>query len=566
MSKIANLLKSNLFIYFLAIVMLIIMAFLLIKNAREDSATTDEPIHILSGYEYWQKTFTVNPEHPPLGKQLAAIPLEFIVKPILPTDSKYTLAINDFYYDSWEETRSYAQSWLYNTSGNNADQIVFNARIVVIIATLLFGIILFFIAKKWFGKTAAIIALFLYVFSPVILTHGHLVNTDLWMTIGFFSAIFSFAWYLEKRSISRMIISAIIFSIALLLKFSAVFLIPVFVLLWIVEYHTTNNKKEYSLNNFINTTIVFLIISILFIWADYGFPIGDAPKYILEIGHDYTNKPLQILAPILQNIPMPIYSKGLIMVFSSGLSNRSAFILGHFFNAGVWYYFPIAYLVKEPLSLLILLFGGKIYLLTRKRKLEFCEWLIIIPPVFYLIVSLFSKLNIGIRHLMPIYPFIFIFIGYFISEFFATYKNISKSLRLIAYSLLALLFVWYLCVNISIYPYYMTYFNELAGGSKGGSNILSDSNIDWGQDTKRLVNWLKEQNIKEPIKMEYFWSGFLQPKYYGINFVQLKQNDPTQKGWIAIGSSALQSPEFNWLKKYQPVNIIGNSVYVYYIN
>lgn len=566
MTKIIKFFTNNLFAYVFLVLMLIIMSFLLIKNAHDDSATTDEPIHILTGYEYWKGVFTVNPEHPPLGKQLAAIPLNFIVKPLLPVDQKFTSAINNFYYDSWVETKSYAQNWLYNTFGNNPDEIVFAARMIVALATILLGIIIFFVSYKWYGKTTSLISIFLFSLSPIFLTHGHLANTDVWMTLGYFSAVFSFAWYLENPKLYKMLLAAIIFSIALLLKFSAVLLIPVFVLLWLVKFHTSNKDNKYSWKKFIEVTFVFLVISLFIIWADYGFPMNFAPRSELNSVYSYTNKPLQILAPVLQHLPMPLYFKGLIMVFSSSLANRTAFILGHFFSGGVWYYFIIAFLVKEPLSLIILLFSGIFYWIFRKRKLEFHDWVLIIPVSVYLLASLASKLNIGIRHLLPIYPFIFIFIGYFVSELYEKYKNASKQKFLIFNFIILILFVWYLFANISIYPYYMTYFNELAGGPKNGVKLLSDSNIDWGQDMKRLANWLKEQNITEPIKMEYFWSGYLQPKYYGINFTTLEQNSPLQKGWIAVGASALQGQEFYWLNNYQPIQIIGNSIYVYKID
>ena len=557
--------KSNIFAYIFVIILVGVMAFLLIKNAKDDSATTDEPIHILSGYEYWQKNYSVNPEHPPLGKQIATLPLELIIKPTLPIDIKFERAMNDYYYDSWNETRSYAQNWLYNTSGNNPDKIVFSARLMVVFATIFFAIALFFITRKWYGKTASLITVFLFCLSPIILTHGHLANTDMWMTIGYFLAIFSLVWLLENPKISRIIIAAIIFSIALLLKFSAVLLVPVLALLWLAKYYYSKKDQKYSWYNFIKTTFVFLMVSLLFIWADYGFPTRFAPKLIHSSNYSYTNIPLQTLAPILQHLPIPIYLKGLIMVFSSTLSYRNAFILGHSFSSGVWYYFPFAFLVKEPLSLLILLFSGIFYWIFRKRKLEFRDWILIIPVSIYLLTSVTSKLNIGIRHLMPIYPFIFIFIGYFVSEFYEKYRSVYRTKLFTFYFLLFTLLAWYFYANILIYPYYMTYFNELAGGPKNGPNLLSDSNIDWGQDMKRLSNWLDEQNITEPIKMEYFWSGYIQPEYYGINFVSLEQNNPNQKGWIAIGTSALQVPEFNWLQNYQPTKIIGNSLYIYYV-
>lgn len=557
-----NKFSKNFIIYGTIFALLVIMTFLLVKNAYDDSATTDEPIHILSGYEYWNKIYSVNPEHPPLGKMLSAIPLNYI-KPFFPNDSDYESAIGDYYYDSWYETRNYAQKWLYDTKGNDPDQIVVSSRLIVVAFTIIFGLIVFFVARRWFGIIAGIISLFLFVFSPVILTHGHLANTDLWISFSFFIAVFSFAWYLEKPEKYRLIIGSILFAIALIFKFSAIILIPIMGVLWIIKSKQSQNRNFYTWKKILYSVAVYTIVAFLMIWAVYGFPLGTAPAKILDPNRIYLVPPLLDLSLFLQHLPVPQYWKGLIMVFSTSMSNRPAFILGNYFLSGVWYYFPFAYLVKEPLSLLILLFGGIIYWIISKRKLEFRDWILIIPVVIYFSVSIFSKLNIGIRHLMPIYPFIFIFIGHFISELYLKIKN-NRNL-LIAYSLLLTAFFgWYLFTNISVYPYYLTYFNELAGGPKNGGKLVADSNIDWGQDMKRLANWIRENNITEPIRLEYFWSGKLQPKYYGINFIVLEKNNPNQKGWFAIGTTALYMPEYNWLNNYKPVTVVGNSIKIYH--
>jgi hypothetical protein len=563
MNKIIDFVKKDIILLLLVIIILGAMSFLLIKNARDDSATTDEPIHILSGYEYWHKVFSINPEHPPLGKQIAAIPLNFI-KPILPYDENFKNAIKDIYYDSWAETRSYAQKWLYDTPGNDPDRIVTSARLMVVLFTVIFGFILFFTAKKWYGKTASIIAVFLFAFSPLILTHGHLANTDMWMTIGFFIAIFGFAWYLDKPDYTRMIVSAILFSIALLLKFSAVLLIPILMLIYLAKYCTSRYNKDYSFKKFSILFLVFVLVSLFMIWADYGFPTNTLPSFDSNKNYVYNSKPLEVITPILKYIPMPEYFKGLVMVFATNMSTRQAYIFGHSFNGGVWYYFPLAFLFKEPLAFIILIMSGVVYWIFHRKKLEFRDWILVIPVLFYILVTLFSKLNIGIRHLMPIYPFLFIYAGYFASNLFQKVKNNRKILIAYSLSLIALL-VWYLFANLLVCPYYFTYFNELTGGPLNGGKYLADSNIDWGQDMKRLSLFLKEKNISSPVKMEYFWSGYLQPTYYGINYTRLAPNDSNQKGLIAIGVSALQTKEFSWLKNYKPYKIIGNALYVYNI-
>jgi hypothetical protein len=558
----AEVLKSRWFAHFLVVLMLAVMGGLLVKNARDDSATTDEPIHILSGYEYWHGIFTVNPEHPPLGKQLAALPLIFI-RPNLPANSEFTNALSDFYYDSWAETKAYARHWLYGTPGNNPDQIVFAARMVVVIFTLILGGLLFVVSRGWYGTAAGLIAVFLFAFSPTLLAHGHLANTDLWATLGFFLGVFGFAWYLERPTLARMIIAATAFATALLLKSSSIALIPICAILWWIKYYSSKQHPLYGVKRFLLTAIVFFFVALSAIWADYGFPMHAAPPLTAHAMARDRDNSLAVLAPLLQHSPVALYFKALIMTTTAIFSDRSAYCLGHFYTGGVWYYFPLAFLVKEPLALLILLIAGTVFWPGWKRPVEFHDWVLIVPVFFYAGVSLFPQMNIGIRHLLPIYPFLFIFIGYSLSKFLTRYKAPSRKVFLASWGVLSLLLGWYLYANISIYPYYLTYFNQLAGGPVKGVRVLADSNIDWGQDMKRLSRWLRKQDIRGPVKMQYFWSDAVQANYYGISFVPLEKNHPTESGWVVIGATDLQRPEFNWLKQYSPTKIIGNSVYVY---
>lgn len=544
--------------------LLVAMGLLLLKNARDDSATTDEPIHILAGYEYWRGEFRVNPEHPPLGKQINAVFLNW-VKPVMPEDQKFTRAISDYYYDSWYETRVYAQNWLYSTAGNNADNIVFYARLPIILFTLVLGIILFLVGKRFYGLLAGLVALFFFALSPDFLTHGHLANTDLWMTLGFFIFVFSFGYYLEKPNWKRLVLAALCFAFAMLVKFSAVLLVPILIILWLVKCYMSHERKKYGWKNFAIIFITLLVTTLLLSWALYGFPLHAAPKFINNPELEYTNTTLVKLAPVLTHLPLPEYFKGLIMVFASSVSSRPAYLFGHFSSGGWWYYFPVAFMVKTPLSVIILLFAAVGFNIGWRKKLEFRDWLLIIPPAFYLLVSMFSRLNIGIRHILPIYPFIYLYIGYFVVEFFNRHKNVSRNLLITYYLLLTALLAWYLYAAISVYPYFMTYFNELVGGPKNGSNVLLDSNIDWGQNTKRIADYLRAHNIDEKIKLEYFWSGTVQPNYYKINYENLRANDPSQKGWIIIATFALETDEFSWLKNYKPVDTITNAIYVYHL-
>ena len=577
--------------YFLLPLLVIIMGFLLIRSVKNDSATADEAIHILSGYlSLKDKDFRLDPEHPFLGRQISALPL-LILQPDIDYRHKVFKVVKDYFYDSWFETRDAAQKFLYSW-GNSADQILFYSRLPIIIATLLFALVFYLITKKIFGWSAAIISLTLFVFSPNVLGHARLANTDLWFCLAYFLTIFSYAWYLKisnKRLVTivvehsslrgrasnklidqkwfRLLIAGLSFGFALSIKFSALILPIVMLAIWIAYYFFKKKKKcfLYCLCRAFLDFILICLIGFLIVWASYGFSIESFDHYVgIQIGFivgNY-NDTLIKLQPLIYYLQPAQYFKGIILTLASAFGERPAYLLGQFSYGGWWYYFPVAFLIKTPILTILLLIVSTIFFIVKKIKLKFCYWVVILSTVVFFIITLFSKLNLGIRHLLPIYPFIFIWIGIFFSELI---KKYLLQYRYIIILIIIILIGFYIYSSMSIYPSYLAYFNEAVGGAENGGQYLTDSNIDWGQDLKRLKKYLDDNQITEPIKLEYFWTGLEGPTYYGINWQRLEANDSYQTGYIAIGVSALQTSEFNWLKNYQPIARIGWSVYLYKI-
>src|SRR5437764_1065183 len=124
------------------------------------SATSDEPLHLVAGYSYWEtRDFRLNPEHPPLAKLVASIPLLFIA-PALDTAS--------------EDWRNAAQSKLGFSLlyGNNADRLLFWARLPMVAIGTLGGLVTFLWARDLFGPMAGAFAAALYCFCPNLIAHG----------------------------------------------------------------------------------------------------------------------------------------------------------------------------------------------------------------------------------------------------------------------------------------------------------------------------------------------------------------------------------------------------------
>ena len=178
-------------IWLVPIALLFIMALLLIQAAKDDATIVDESPHITAGYSYL-KFFDshLNPEHPPLIKDLAGLPLQFLNLNFPTQTDAWQKNIND----QW----SLGHDFLWE-SGNDGHQIVFWARIGPMLVTLLLGFFVFFWTKKIAGNLAASLALALYAFSPTVLAHGHLVTTDVGAAAGIIMASYFFIEYLKNK-------------------------------------------------------------------------------------------------------------------------------------------------------------------------------------------------------------------------------------------------------------------------------------------------------------------------------------------------------------------------------
>ena len=271
------------------------------------------------------------------------------------------------------------------------------------------------------------------------------------------------------------------------------------------------------------------------------------------------------------------------------VGGNTTYFLGEVSRFGWRHYFPIVYLIKEPLAWWALVvtalataavsiksFQPRVYKIRSYLQENFIELAMILWLVFYWALSINSTLNIGVRHLLPTYPFAILLVSGQIAKI--NYKKFK-----IYGFLLTVLLGWYVFENLSVSPYYLTYFNQAVGGPSGGYRYVVDSNLDWGQDLKRFSNWVKENDIP---KIEFDYFGWADPSYYlgeryawtsstkykdAEDFKLSNQSD----GWLAVSVSFLQgsqglpdqykSNNYLWLQNHTPVTTIGNSIFVYRI-
>jgi len=591
-------------IYILVALFLSFMFFLAVASMWNDSATNDEVAHIPAGYSYLKTAdYRLNPEHPPLIKDLCALPLLFM-----------NLKAS-FDHRSWQEHDQWAfgQQFLYHW-GNDADKIARAARLPVIILMIMLGIYIFQWARKIWGNKAALLALFFYCFSPTVIAHGRLVTTDLGIALFFFITLYYFWLFLKNPSFKLLIITGIVFGLAQLTKFSAVLLVPL-MLLVILLYGFCFNKKinlkiwgAERIKGFKKRNIYILLISLFLIffigfglvWLVYLIQTARMPVDVQQdlILHSLDDNATRALIYRLASVPVirsfDHFLLGAAMASGHTIAGHTSYLLGQLAN-GWWYYFPVVFVLKETIPVLfftllgIVFVGFTLYrliknLIKKPRKIKiqlskfflhyFEEIFLLLPILTFFAAGMYGRLNLGIRYLLPTFPFLFLlFAGIFYKFDLALLKLEIKrrvfagTYTFIYYLLILFILAWQLAAATGIFPHYLAYFNPLFGGPEKGYHYVTDSNLDWGQDLKRLKFYLDQKGIQN-INLSYF--GHAEPPYYKISYRNFGIDSQDIRGLTAISATNLQQTRgkdngfgFWWLREKQPIDQVGYSILIY---
>lgn len=566
--------EKNIITIILAGIVFCFMFFIMLKCSIGDSGTVDEIAHIPAGYSYVKYLdFRLNPEHPPLAKALASIPLSF-------------MHLNGIKNDwSWEKINQWEAGWQFiYQNGNNPDQILFWSRLPLILLAMGLGLLLFLWANKWYGKKIALITLLLYALYPDVLGHGHLVTTDVAAAFGFAITIFAFDRLLKKKTWSTLIWASVAFGVAQLLKFSSFLLFAVlFILILYRAYLDRSEKDNYWLKfkEYFKSYILVCVLSIILVWIVY-IPFGwNTPPSIehtvIEMNlmpNEARTLPLRNFLHHFENNPITRglgqYILGVFLVVGRVAGGNATFIIGHLSDKGISWYFPVAYLIKTPLPIMVFFLWAIISLIIFRPKSKEDTWenfLLLTPIVIYWAFTLKGSLDIGIRHLLPTVPFVILFIAKNLYRYLGKFAILSWQTIWIA-----LLLVWYISGVVWYYPQYIAYFNFLVPRDDR-YKYLTDSSLDWGQDLLRLRDYVNENNI-DSIKIDYF--GGSVPEYYIPQTVEWHSAYGPTSGWLAVSATYFQSSRlygpkegiwsYQWLDEFQPEAIIGGSILVYDIS
>ena len=569
--------------------LIVIMVLISFFSARQDSAIMDEVAHIPAGYSYLKyQDYRLNPEHPPLAKMLAALPLLFMHLNFPLNHPAWTTEVNG----QWET----GYQFLYHL-GNDADKILFWSRLPIIALLILLGIYVWKWSKELLGAKWASVVLFLYAFSPTIIAHSHYVTTDLAATCFIFIAFYYFVHYLKKPSPRNILSAGLALGLAEVAKFSAVLLFPCFFLLVLIPLFLNKSSQDSwlkQIKNHIGKFILICLIAlgvILIVYqpAVWAFNLDKQQELIRgSIGPEKIEKIVLGISKIPGAEGLAQYILGVVMVFARVGGGNTNYFLGQVSNEGWWYYFPTCFLLKETIPVLILtglalLFAIRKFVtnLVADRPRKWLPWFkeymlghlpeisMVTFIVIYGVVSMRGKLNLGIRHIMVLFPFIYILI---IKKYKRRIEETKYKKTFIG--ILIAFLIWIGAEIVITYPSYLAYYNELLGGPKNGYKLITDSNLDWGQDLRRMAEWVNSRPDIQKIKVDYFGGGV--PSYYlGDKFQEWhSQNGPTT-GWIAVSANYFSesiyrkdstfATSYYYLELRKPEKIFGHSIFVYYI-
>ena len=553
-----------------AIALLVLMATWMAAPIRQESATVDEGSFLAAGYSYWHGYgFNFDTEAPPLVKMISAAPLLFMdvklssaARDLLDrhagepvtrrwsgetrlVDEHFPVARDNWYFWPTMEQARLGQEFVYG-GANDADKLLAAGRWMQVALAALTGLMIFFWLRRLAGGMAGALGVALWALNPVVLGYGHLVLTDMGETLMFVLAVWCFTNFLDRPSTGRAALCGLACGGALVMKFSGVVLAPI--LLVLLGLHAMLKRDWRGLGKHLLVMVLVAGGVVLLIYAPYWRPAPPLPAdAATKLGVPTW---FQVLRPVL--IPRDFF-KGLALVAGHESAGHLAFLCGQWRRTGWWYYFPVTLAVKTPVPLLLLTIVGLLMWLRGLRRFSFQRAIPWLAASMYLLVAMVGNINIGVRHLLPVFALLAVGTA---SQFSLQSRRIQVCAWLGA--------GWLLLGTWQAYPYFIEYFNEIAGGSSNGYRWLVDSNLDWGQDVKRLKHFLDEQAITN-IDLAYFGPD-RSIDYQGITGRRVIPDEAygMHSGTLVVSATELMRPEWDWLRaSHEPVARVGYTMFIY---
>lgn len=552
------------------VLLLALVALLAGGAARRESVTIDEVAHIGAGVSYLQKLdMRMNEEHPPLAKVLAAVPL--VVRGVHADYSQvsWTFSLGLF--------KQLLGEWVFGhwliTRWNDPIATVFWARLSMLSLTLVLGIVLFAYGSRLGDPWGGLLCLCAYATMPTMLAFGPLVLTDMAITLFAVLTLWAFASMWRSPSHGTVLRFGLALSGALLSKFSAgllFFCFAAFVLSlrWRPAPEQPADKEEvrawrrirwWSLTK--GTLFAALVVYAVYFVLSWNEPTDS----LYFLGHNAA-------ALLLRRVLMPpwIYLRGLALFAIT--AKPPAFILGHVYPHGVWFYFPVLFLLKSPLAfLLLLLLALMVSLVAKLRLVQLAvvpkglelHWRAVwVSLAVFTGACILSRFQISIRHFsVPLALLVLL-----LAPLPRTLESLRRSgwpaARALGWLTVALALAS-VVTAVRAYPYYLPFLNSLSAGRPGYA-LVSDSNLDWNQALPEVEDFVQQHRLKRVLVDEY---GFSDPRVYvpEAQFWNCQEPAPEDGGQWAVVSANMIEDSHNclWLLRFPHEPLAGGSMYAF---
>jgi 4-amino-4-deoxy-L-arabinose transferase-like glycosyltransferase len=517
---------------------------------RVYTPTFDEPAHIAAGMEWLdRKAYRYEEMHPPLARVADAL------GPWL--DGGRSQGQTGI----WREGNA-----ILNQHGDQARALTL-ARAGALPFLLLAILVVFAWARSLAGDDAGLLAVLAFTSVPPVLAHAGLATTDAAAMATIALAAFALLRWLEDPWLSRTVALGVAVGLALLAKMSAVVFLPAAFLVILVAWRSAGNR----LSTHVGGALAAGLVALLVVWAGYRFSVGPVNQ---PVPGAVVSPPAVPGGPLKRTVaavlrlpifPAPEYARGLRDLRGENrLGERKNYLLGEPIGEGRYAFFPVALAVKTPIPFLLLALVGTVALAMAARERRHQR----APPLAalaILLTAMAANINIGVRHILPMYPLLAVCAGIGILTLW--HRRPRGRLRLAGPALAVGLTGWLVAESVRAHPDYLPYFNQLAGGHP--ERILLDSDLDWGQDLGRLADTLRSRGVP------YVWiayHGKVDLSRQGLPpFTELPPEQPVT-GWVAASLFSLALGEqggpidsYAWLRPYQPVARVGHSILLYYI-
>jgi len=522
------------------VILLVLQTLLVVFVIRGESLSFDEEDHMYSGYRMWTShDYGLNPEHPPLVKLLAALPA--LGKPLwVPplTGKGFKL-----------EAMLGGKAWLEHNDGPSQN-LVFRMRAAVIPLALFLTCSVFLSAREWFGMTAAVFASAFTVFDPNIIAHSGLVTTDIAAAGGLLASVHLFYRYVRKPSLSRLATAAGMVGLLLATKHSGVLIAPILVALVGCEIALEpKSTRATTARRLVSGLSVIALTACIILWAFYAFRYAARPSGLVmnPTLTSYTDSLSVIDRLVIRSMArLHLLPESYLMGVTDVLIVRAVkdtFVLGRWYPHSVWFYFPVVIAVKTSLGLMAAAcLGLYVIVVDCGRTLAVATMpsiaapdtqcsvradvsriyvYLLVPGCIYLLFAMLAGVDLGVRHILPLFAIAAILAGAGIS----TMARRSRTWLAIG----ILLWVAHSVSSLLSFPSPIAYSNELWGGPSNTYHNLSDSNVDWGQQLLQVKAW-RQLHPHDECWFAYIVQGYIAPKAYGIDCHALPSSTPRRFG------------------------------------